>query len=147
MSNLSEFIHNNSNCRDLRQEVAKFLMVTQANRIDVFECPVCGEDIRKTYQKGLIKGRGNCICCKMGIQMEHTITHEGHTEPGGFPCQVIVTYPVSMCDPELRKRLRQAWVHLHGEVAVSKSGAIDLERWIAEAREIQDKYNQERKPQ
>jgi endogenous inhibitor of DNA gyrase (YacG/DUF329 family) len=127
--------------------VAEFLIVTQANRIDTFTCPVCGEDLRNTFQKGLVWGRGNCVCCKMGVQMQHRIAHEGHTEPGGFPCEVVVTYPVSMCDPELQKRLRKAWTHLHGETQVSKTGQIDLEKWIAEAKEIQDRYNTSRKIQ
>jgi hypothetical protein len=147
MSNLSQFVNDNSNCRDLRAKVTEFLIVTQDNRIDTFECPVCHEDIRNTFQKGLKWGCGNCVCCKMGIQMQHRIGHEGHTDPSAQACEVIVTYPISMCDPELRKRLRKAWVHLHGQALVSQSGQIDLGKWLGEAKNIQDVYNQSRRTQ
>lgn len=146
MSSLSEFMNDNVNCRELRLKVAEFLLVTKANRIDTFQCPVCNEDLRKTYQQGIQVGRGNCVCCKLGIQMQHTITHEGHTEPSGAPCSVVVTYPVSMADPELMKRLRKAWTHMQGERLVSQTGGFDLETWVLEAQDIARKYNTERKP-
>jgi hypothetical protein len=140
--NLSQFMNDEVQCSDLRTLVAEFLVVTEANRIDVFECPVCGEDLRKTYQQLLTPGRGNCNCCKLGIQMVHTVNHVDHPN-----CSVQITYPVSLADPELIKRLRRAWVHLHGTVLASQQEGIDLERWIGEAKEIMDKYNASRRPQ
>lgn len=144
MSSLSEFMRDSVNCQELRTKVAEFLVVTKANRIDVFECPVCGEDLRQTYQQLLTPGRGNCNCCKLGIQMVHTVAHEGHEN-----CSVDIRYPVSLSDPELIRRLRQQWVKMHGTTLVSQKAdedKADLDLWVQEAVQIMDRYNASRKP-
>lgn len=143
MSSLSEFMNDEVQCDKLRTLVAEFIVVTKANRIDVFECPVCGEDLRNTYQD-FGTGRGNCNCCKLGIQMVHTVTHTDHEG-----CSVAIRYPVSLSDPELMRRLRQAWVHLNGTTLVSRKedeDKADLDRWVEEAVNIMTVYNASRKP-
>ena len=141
MSTLREFMQEEVTCVNLRDLVAQFLVETKANRIDVFACPVCNEDLRKTYQD-FGRGRGNCNCCKLGIQMVHHINHAGHPD-----CGVTLRYPVALADPALRLKLREAWVHLHGTVLASVQGGIDLDRWIGEAKELMDRYNTSRRPQ
>jgi hypothetical protein len=149
VSSLSEFMRDSVNCQELRTKVAEFLVVTKANRIDVFECPVCGEDLRQTYQD-FGTGRGNCNCCKLGIQMTHTVNHAEHHLEGGAPCSVDIRYPVSLSDPELISRLRKAWVHMNGTTLVSQKDdgdKADLDLWVQEAVNIMTVYNQSRKPQ
>lgn len=141
MASLNEFLESTDTCHDLRQKAVMFLVEVKPNLITTFECPVCREDLRRTFQFGIQRGRGSCICCKMGIQMVHDLVHEGHEG-----CSVTVNFPVSLCDPELTKRLRRAWVHLFGEILASRQEGIDLERWVAEAQEIMAVYNSSRKP-
>jgi predicted RNA-binding Zn-ribbon protein involved in translation (DUF1610 family) len=123
-------------------EVAKFLKLMEDKLIHTFECPVCGEDLRKTFQASATDAnKGNCILCKMGIQFNSYVTHHGH--PG---CEVRVQYPIAYADPVLRSRLRSEWVGVHGSELVSKSGRYVEARWVPIAQEIARKYNAERKP-
>lgn len=143
-NSLTDYLENEANCVDLRRKAALFLVEVKANIITTFACPVCGEDLRRTYQQGLTPYRGNCVCCKLGIQMNHDLVHEGHEG-----CAVRVRFPVSLCDPQLTKELRQAWVKKHGTVLVSKKDEedkVDLDDWVKVAQDIAAGYNARRKP-
>lgn len=140
--NLQAFINDEFQCKELRVEVAKFLKVMQHLLLHNFECPVCGEDLRQTYQASpLDPNRGNCVVCKLGIQFNTFVKHEGH--PG---CEVRVQYPVAQSDVTLRLRLRNEWIKVFGAELVSNSGKYDQGRWVPIAQEVARKYNAERKP-
>lgn len=146
--NLSDFVKDELGCKELQGEVMKFLLVIKPNLISDYACPVCREDLRETYNPHQSEpGRGNCAMCKLGIQMTHRIRHENHDG-----CEVLMTYPVSLCDPSLTKLLREAWVKMHGETLLSAKLLLRVEQswdqtdWVNEALRIQQRYDARRRP-
>lgn len=135
----------NTKCDGLRIRLEAFARSIHSYTIPTFFCPVCGADLRGSYQdqanQTKFPGQGTCRVCCLGIQMRHVIEHEGHTlniETGEL-CAYRVTLPVALANCITTKLLHDKWIAM--KIPRRPLTAEERGNWVTEAKALVKKYS------
>jgi transcription elongation factor Elf1 len=141
--NLMEALQH-TRCDGLRNRLEAFIRSIHDYTIPTFFCPVCGTDLRSSYQEQPDQqkrpGQGTCRICHLGIQMRHEIAHEDHMINAETKemCAYRVTMPVALANHVTTRLLHDKWVAMRmprRPLTVEEDG-----NWIAAARALVKKY-------
>lgn len=124
-------------CPVLHGELVKFINLTAPYAIPTEHCPVCGGHLGTVYVPFQARPfKGNCQVCKLGIQMQHRVAHEGHVldYTTGRMCEYRMTTPIALVQRDTVLLLREQW----GKMGFSMMMLMphELADWLVEVERI-----------